>query len=99
MFSTKLTVIEGTEMRAGLTGHEDVIEDTEIDRLAWDVERAGLTGHEDVIERIIDRARPSGVNPVLVGVLADRAEPENARIRAFGRVALQLGARPLATAA
>jgi len=73
-----------------------IIEDTEIDRLAWDVERAGLSGHEDVIERIVERARPSGVSPVLVGVLADQAAPECARIRAFGRVALQLGSHRLA---
>ncbi len=73
-----------------------LIDDTEIDRLAWDLERTGLAGREDIIGRVVDRAGPSGVNPVLVAVLADRSEPECARIRAFGRVALQLGSRPLA---
>jgi len=73
-----------------------VIDDTEIDRFAWEVERAGLGGHEAVIDRVVERARPAGVNPVLVDVLADPAAPECARVRAFGRVAMSLGSHRLA---
>jgi hypothetical protein len=68
-----------------------LIDDIEIDRLAWSVERTGLDGQETVIDRVVERARPAGVNPVLVDVLADSNEPECARVRAFGRVALELG--------
>lgn len=69
------------------------IADNEIDRLAWTLERTGIAGHEDAIDQVVERARPVGVTPVLVDVLASPAEPENARIRAFGRVALELGRR------
>lgn len=73
----------------------------EIERMAWDLERAGLGGRDDVaarsiarsIARLVDRARPAGVSPVLIDVLADAAAPEPARIRAFGRVAVELAAR------
>ncbi len=67
------------------------IDDIELDRLAWTLERTGIDGHESLIDRVVDRARPAGVTPVLVDVLASPAEPECARIRAFGRVALELG--------
>ncbi len=72
------------------------IDDREIDRLAWTLERSGIAGHEDEIERVVERAGPEGASPVLVGVLGDRNEPECARIRAFGLVAMQLHVSPLA---
>ena len=68
------------------------IDDREIDRLAWTLELTGISGHEDDIARLVDRAGPEGASPVLVGVLGDRSEPECARIRAFGLVAMQIAA-------
>ena len=72
------------------------IDDREVDRLAWTLERTGIAGHEADIGRLVDRARPGGASPVLVEVLGDPAEPECARIRAFGLVAMQLHISPLA---
>ncbi len=89
-----LTPIPTLTSTSTVTG--TVIDDTEIDRLAWDVERAGLGGHEAVIDRVVERARPAGVNPVLVDVLADPGAPECARVRALGRVAMYLGSHRLA---
>ena len=66
------------------------ITDDEIDRLAWHIEAKGLAGTDEALRRVVQRACRSEVSPVLVDVLADPAQPVAARIRAFGRVALQL---------
>ncbi len=67
--------------------------DQEIDRLAWHIELHGLAGLEEALRRVAQRARTVGASPVLAGVLADRTEPEVARIRALGLLALQIAAR------
>ena len=69
------------------------ISDREIERLAWHIELHGLAGHDEAIRNVVQRAHTAGASPVLAGVLADRNEPEVARIRAFGLVALQIAAR------
>lgn len=61
-----------------------------VERLAWAIERDGLVDHHHVVAEVAARAADAGISPVLVGVLADPAEPEVARIRAFGIVALAL---------
>jgi hypothetical protein len=74
------------------------ISDEEVDRLAWHIEARGLTGVEKELRRVVERARSSGVSPVLVDVLADPTEPEVARMRAFGHVALHMAAQGALTA-
>ena len=70
------------------------INDIELDHLAWTLE---ADGHGGDIARVVVRARPNPtVSTVLVDVLADDSEPECARIRAFGLVAMQLHHAPLA---
>lgn len=61
--------------------------------LGWQLERDGMVGHEADVAEIAHLAADVGVSPVLVGVLADGREPEVARIRAFGLVALGLSRR------
>lgn len=61
--------------------------------LGWCIERFGLAGVESEVAEVARRAGLAGVSPVLVGVLADEREPEVARIRAFGLVALGLSRR------
>jgi hypothetical protein len=61
-------------------------------QLAWDLESRGFSGQEVALRPVIRAARAAGVSPLLVDVLADPAEPEVARLRAFGRVATELAA-------
>lgn len=72
----------------------DTITDDQIDRLAWAIERDGLgivdPSQIDIVAR---HGRAHGASPVLVDVLADSAQPTNARTRAFGLVALQASRR------
>ena len=70
--------------------------------LAWDLELRGFAGQEAALRPVIRAARVLGVSRTLVDVLADPAEPEVARLRAFGRVATALAAadaRPATDAA
>jgi hypothetical protein len=62
--------------------------------LAWDLEFHGFAGHrqEVALRPVIRAARVLGVSRTLVDVLADPAEPEVARMRAFGHVAAALAA-------
>ncbi len=61
-----------------------------LEQLAWAIERDGLLDHEARIDRIVKYAEHRPVSRVLVEVLADRDAPEVARIRAFGKLAMQL---------
>ncbi len=61
-------------------------------QLAWDLESRGFAGQEVALRPVIRAARVLGVSRTLVDVLADPAEPEVARMRAFGRVAVALAA-------
>ena len=58
--------------------------------LAADLAASGFAGHDAAVRSIVHAARARGVSPVLVGILADASEPEVARLRAFGRVAIAL---------
>jgi hypothetical protein len=68
-----------------------------LDELAWDLASDGFVGHEVVVRQLVRSARAAGLSATLVEVLADPAEPEVARLRAFGHVAAALAARPAAT--
>ncbi|MEO1059130.1 MAG: hypothetical protein AAFY28_19645 [Actinomycetota bacterium] len=61
-----------------------------LEQLAWAIERDGLPGHEARIDRIVKYAEDRPVSRVLLHVLADRNAPEVARVRAFGKLAMQL---------
>jgi hypothetical protein len=66
----------------------------QLDALAFDLASDGFTGHELAIRQVVRAARAAGPSRVphpLVDVLADPAEPEVARLRAFGRIAVALG--------
>jgi hypothetical protein len=66
----------------------------QLDQLAWDLASEGFEGHEVVVRQVVRSARAAGVSPTLVDILADPAEPEVARLRAFGHVVAALAARP-----
>jgi hypothetical protein len=55
-----------------------------LDELAWAIDSDGIGCHEEAIARVVTRARALGVDPVLLDVLSDPAQPQVARERAFG---------------
>jgi hypothetical protein len=63
---------------------------TDLADLAWDLASDGFVGRENAVRQVVRTARSHGLSSTLVGVLADPAEPEVARLRAFGRVAALL---------
>ena len=65
----------------------------QLESLAFDLASDGFAGHELAIRQVVKAARAAGATRVprtLVDVLADPAEPEVARLRAFGTIALAL---------
>lgn len=58
--------------------------------LATQIDCYGLRSLESEIAAVADDARRAGISPVALSVLADPAEPEIARARAFGIVATRL---------
>jgi hypothetical protein len=82
-WTTELRTLEGME-----------ITDREIEQMSWRIEATRSLRDETAgITAVVHRAAAEGASPVLIGVLADPTAPEVARIRAFGKLALQL-ARP-----
>lgn len=67
------------------------ITDDEIEQLSWRIERQGLRGCNEALRRVAARARAEGLSPVLASIVADETEPEVARLRALGLLALRLG--------
>jgi hypothetical protein len=66
----------------------------QLEALAFDLASDGIAGHELAIRQVVRAARtagPSRVPRTLVDVLADPGEPEVARLRAFGTIAVALG--------
>ncbi len=65
----------------------------QLESLAFDLASDGFAGHELAIRQVVRAARaagPSRVPPTLVDILADPGEPEVARLRAFGTIALAI---------
>jgi hypothetical protein len=58
--------------------------------LALDLASDGFGGHEHAVRSVVRSARDRAVCPTLVAILADPRQPEVARLRAFGRVAVAL---------
>jgi hypothetical protein len=64
----------------------------ELARIASDIDALGIAANETAVAMIVARARATGVDPVLLSVLADASQPEVIRARAFGRTAIALTA-------
>lgn len=62
----------------------------DLERVAAHIDRHGMPAVDAAIAAIVEHARHNGANPVLVSVLADPAEPEIARARAFGMLAMHM---------
>ena len=70
----------------------------QLEALAFDLASDGIAGHELAIRQVVRAARtagPSRVPRTLVDILADPAEPEVARLRAFGTIALAISRVPV----
>ena len=65
----------------------EAVSTTDLDLLARELAAHGLAGRDLAVGAVVRAARTLGLNPVLVDVLGDTAEPEIARLRAFGRLA------------
>ncbi len=66
---------------------------TGLEQLAWKIDRDGLEGSDAGIAAVVSLARRSPVSQVLTEVLADETAPAVVRIRAFGKLAVQLARR------
>ena len=69
----------------------------DLTQLALDLATDGIARHELAVLDVVRAARAAGVSPTLVDILADPAQPEVARLRAFGRIAAADVARPAPT--
>lgn len=65
----------------------EVMSTPDLDLLALEFEAHGLAGHDLAVEAVVRAAHIAGLSPVLADVLGDTAEPEIARLRAFGHLA------------
>ena len=65
---------------------------TDLCTLAWELASEGFAGREDAVGDVVRTARARALPSVVTGVLADRGQPEVARLRAFGRIATLLSA-------
>jgi len=62
----------------------------QVELLAQALASDGLTPHEARVRAAAQLAGRRGADPISVAVLLDAAEPEVARLRAFGRIAAWL---------
>ena len=60
--------------------------------LAANVAEDGFERHQPTVVEFATAARSAGLSNVLIDVVSDPAEPEVARLRAFGRLAVALAA-------
>ncbi len=63
----------------------------QVERLVDNVGADGLRAHESSLTALVEYAHEMGASTVLVNLLADRREPEVARIRALARISGELG--------
>jgi hypothetical protein len=64
----------------------------ELARIASDIDALGIAANETAVAMVVARADATGVDPLLLSLLADASQPEIIRARAFGRVAIDLAA-------
>lgn len=71
------------------------------DELAHAVVADGVAAHADTLKQLTSVAYAAGVSTTLIAIVADRTQPEVARLRALGRVlaALESPSEPQAPAA
>jgi class 3 adenylate cyclase len=62
----------------------------DLESVAAHIDRHGMAAVDSAIAALVEHARHIGANPVLVSVLADPDEPEIARARAFGMLAMHV---------
>lgn len=62
----------------------------DLDQLAWELDAHGFAGRDGAVRNVVRSARVAGLSPVVIAVLAEPAEPEAARMRAFGHLAAAL---------
>jgi hypothetical protein len=62
----------------------------DLEQLAFDLDERGFAGQEAAVGQVVHLAQTYGVGGVAVGVLADAAAADVARLRAFGIVAAAL---------
>ena len=65
---------------------------SELAQLGTDLAFDGIGGHEPAVRDVVRAARRAAVSPVLTDILADPRQPEVARLRAYGRIAVRLAA-------
>lgn len=63
---------------------------TDLSQLAWDLDSHGFAGRDAAVRYVERSARVAGLSPVVIAVFAGSAEPEVARMRAFGVIAAGL---------
>jgi hypothetical protein len=92
--ATQLPVAAASPSEPNGTSNQDHLEAAvpHLDALAWEIEDGGFAGRELAVRRVVRAAQALGVSPTLIAVLADPAEPEVARLRAFGCIATALAA-------
>ena len=66
-----------------------------LDELERRIAITGLAGVETELQQLADVLVRRGVLPAIAGIVADRAAPEVARLRAIGRAARALRSLPL----
>jgi hypothetical protein len=64
----------------------------DLGRIASSIDMHGIGANETAVSMVVARAWSAGVDPVLLAVLSDVAQPAIARDRAFGRVATAFAA-------
>ena len=62
----------------------------DLEQLAFDLDERGFAGLEAAVGQVVHLAKSYGVGGAAVGVLADTAAADVARLRAFGIVAAAL---------
>jgi hypothetical protein len=91
--ATPLPVTAACPSDPNPTNHDlEVADIAQLDALAWEIADGGIAGRELALRRVVRAAQALLVSPTLVAVLADPAEPEVARLRAFGCIATALAA-------
>ena len=90
-FDPQPDMYEGTRAELfTVTATAEAMSTLDLDLLALELAAHGLAGRELAVGAVVRAARTAGLSPVLVDILGHTAEPEIARLRAFGHLASQL---------
>ena len=89
-FDLHRDIHEGIPADLVVAATAEVMSTPDLDLLALELEAHGLAGCDLAVRAVVSAARTAGLSAVLVDVLGDNAEPEIARLRAFGHLAILL---------